>query len=216
MPSPRTAPRSAPCRRGAASGGGICPRKLWKSFWRCFPGIQPGDGSDLGRRRLRLGRPVCRPHGLGRVAALCGVFPRHPETVPDINAFIRAHETELEGINLRCHSREMELALRAAIRETLPELYMTSSFGGLVELANREAGKPAGCALWQGSWAWGRRPWPLSATRTTMWTCSAGRAWAWRWPTPPLCAWPRRTPSPPPTRDLGVAKFLHRICDARA
>ena len=135
--------------------------------------------------------------------------------VPDINAFIRAHETELEGSNLRCHSREMELALRAAIRETLPELYMTSSFGGLVELANREAGKASGLRFVAGALglgpeavaAFGNADNDVDMLRWAGLGVAVANA-------SPLCL-AAADAITATNQNLGVAKFLHRICDAK-
>ena len=85
-----------------------------------------------------------------------GVSPRFVEyfratrkPVPDINAFIRAHETELEGINLRSQ-QPGDGACASGTRhppETLPELYMTSSFGGLVETGQPGGGQGQRAAL---------------------------------------------------------------------
>ena len=155
------------------------------------------------------------PTAWGVSQRFAGYYLATRKPVPDISAFIREHETELEGINLRSLDREMERSLRDMIRRELPELYMTSSFGGLVELANREAGKASGLRFVAGELglgpeavaAFGNADNDIDMLRWAGLGVAVANA-------SPLCL-AAADAITATNQELGVAKFLHRICDAK-
>lgn len=62
----------------------------------------------------------------------------------DIRALIRQNLGELDSLDLVTGDRALESRLRETLARDMPDLYITSSVPGLIELSHREGGKHSG------------------------------------------------------------------------
>ena len=62
----------------------------------------------------------------------------------DIRALIRQNMGELDSLDLVMGDRGLEYRLRETLRLNVPDLYITSSVPGLIELSHRDGGKHSG------------------------------------------------------------------------
>lgn len=64
--------------------------------------------------------------------------------VADFPAFLETHMGELESMDLVTVDEPLKQAMRALLRERIPDLYVTSSAPQLLELTHRDGGKHSG------------------------------------------------------------------------
>lgn len=67
---------------------------------------------------------------------------RHPEA--DIRGFILSHCDQLDSLDLVTGDPELKARTTALLRETVPDIYVTSSVPQLIEISHRNAGKHSG------------------------------------------------------------------------
>ena len=70
---------------------------------------------------------------------------RHP--IEDIRAFIREHQSEIDGIDLITQDQQLRMEIWKELEKITPPLYITSSVVNRIEIANTQAGKHQGLAF---------------------------------------------------------------------
>ena len=66
--------------------------------------------------------------------------------VEDVRCFAKAHENDFDSIALICPDPAEKQKLMEQLRKTIPDVYVTTSGGDLIELMHKDTGKAAGLA----------------------------------------------------------------------
>lgn len=92
------------------------------------------------------GEYVADPVRFGRSAQFVSYVQTTRTPVEDVNCFAKTHENDFDSIALICPDFAEKQKLMEQLRNSIPDVYVTTSGGDLIELMHKDTGKAAGLA----------------------------------------------------------------------